>query len=455
MTPHSTLAAAVLTLILCSVATAQSPPPPQDAKPLYVEVEPNALQRLKKKALDPMNIEIWGAGPKATVHLEVLQDCDGDRIADRPGTETCKSPLDAWESPPAGREGHIRTELDFATRSWELPENVALWLRVSRSVDAEGGTLVPFGLVLNPCELWARLVDTFWGGDCDPGLLQALRQHKGPAGLEDVTFEVRRLAVGAEGTPRVAAEPVAVPGTEGATGIAWANPSTLLVTRAPVVLDVPPKRSHQKRAAAVPAGLYRVRLAPDGSTADTGAHELLWEPKNDGLMPAAPFALKKDRIAFVRQSLGDPVVDGKSTVLLSFWQNGALESSEIPLPYRVHQILAKSADEEEILALSLGVGSNRPLFLRIHLNDQTVDLVGYHHDLYRTAMRSPDGTTSAIAMDDTSGRWGWELVAIDGAGGVTPLVHRKKLHDFMPTWHPHGGELAFLAEVSRIERGGR
>ncbi|MCG8460696.1 MAG: hypothetical protein MI919_30810, partial [Holophagales bacterium] len=405
-----------------------------------------------KGILPPMDIDVRNAVPGRGVHLEVLRDCDGDRRPDRLGTGSCRSPLGAWTSPPADETGSIHTELDFAKQGWKLPENVGLWLRVSRSPDGIG-TLAPFGLMRNACDLWGTLVDTFFGGDCEPGLQRALRKHRTLDGLEDITFEARRIVVSAtdpSGTVQ-AAEPVSVPGTLGATGVAWADESTLLVTRAPVVLELPAVLPSQEKASTVPPGLYRIDL----SAPEDAEPELLWKPDDDSIMPAAPFALPGGRIAFVRQSLlGNPLAPEESDpVLLSFWKDGSLEPVEIPLPFRIYRILAVSEKGDELLALTAGVRSKRPLLLRVHLDDGTVDAVGFHQKLYGAALRSPDGKMSAISMLDASGRWGWELLLVDRAGDwVADLAHRKKLHDLMPAWRPNRWELAFLAEVSRIER---
>ena len=432
--------------------------------PLRVEVEPNALQRVRSVAdgsedgtrdpasplpmPPPMTIEVWGATPGEPVYFEVLRDCDNDKLADRVTKGACESPLATWSSPPTDTTGYLHSSLDFSAQTWDLPDNVGLWLHARRSPESSVGALVPFGLLSNACDLWRTLVDTFFDGKCDAGLLQALRRHKGPAGLEDVTFEVRRLVV----EPRIA-EPVPVPNTLGATGVAWADETTLIVARAPVVLEVPAVLPTQERAAAVPPGLYRIDLADDEP-----ASELLWQPASAGLMPAAPFSLQGgEQIAFVRQSLtGDLRRDEQADVLLSFWKDGALESEVIPLPYRIHQILAASDSEDRLLALSLGLRSNRPTFLRIHWPSRSVAIVGYHHGLYHAALRVPNGGVSAISFEDASGRWGWELMLVDEKGEwVEDLVHRKHFHDLMPTWRPNGGEMAYLAEVSRIERRSR
>ncbi len=428
--------------------------------PLRLEVEPNALQRLKDDTLPPMDIEVRGLAEGETVFFEVLRDCDNDGIPERQGRAACKSPVKRWQSPPADARG-LRTELDFESLVPALPKdapNVHLWLRASRTEDGEDAELAPFGLVRDACGLWESLVDVFFNGECDPGLLQALRRHKGPAGLEDVTFEVRRLAVASH---EPADEPAQVPGTLGATGLDWVDASTLLVTRSPVFLEVPAVLKKDELASEVPPGLYRLRIrdAPDDATEDATQEEseLLWKPtKDDKLMPAAPFALADGRIVFVRQSLfGDPDVDEAAAVFLVLLEDRKV-TAEIPLPYRVHQVLAQSEDGKELLALTLGVRSNRPLLLRVNLEEKAADIVGYHHGLYHAAMRSPDGKTAAISMDDASGRWGWELVLVDEKGEwVADLVHRKDLHDLMAAWRPGGGELAYLAEVSRIVRRSR
>lgn len=400
--------------------------PAQTQKPLRVEVEPNALQVSDQGKLAPMTIEVRGVEPGHSVRIEVLRDVDG--------VPRRESPVDAWESLAADAQGVVRDKLDFEAKDWELPKNAGLWLRVSRSPDDPGAGLALFGLVENPCTLWPTLVDAFLGGECDPGLVQALRWHRGPAGLEDVTFEVRRLAL--TGPDGEEPETVQVPSTLGATGVAWDGDDALVVTRAPT--------SRDKGGADVVAGLYRIPL--------DGEPRLLWKPE-DALMPAAPFVLGCGRIAFVRQALtGEPQEDQDAAVHLSIWDYGTVVDV-LTLPYRIHQILASDAGGHRLLALTLGVRSNRPQLLVLRLGEKpSVEVVGYHHALYQAALRAPGGDVSAIAFEDNSGRWGWDVVLVDRSGEwVRDLVRRKKKDDLMPVWRPDGKEIAYLAEVSRFE----
>ncbi len=402
---------------------------------LHLEIEPNALQRTLNGKLLPMTIEVRGLGAGEIVQIEVLRDADG--------TARHAGPIDAWDSRPADANGHVRHELDFESEDWDLPDNVGLWLRVRRKTDETDAELALFGLVRNPCTLWPTLVATFFGGKCDPGLLQALRRHKGPAGLEHVTFEVRRLGMttSAEDKPEV----VTVPATTGATGVTWADNATLLVTRAPKPRD--------KASSDVDPGLYRVPL--------DGEPQLLWKP-DDELLPAAPLALAGGRIAFIRQPLtGEPLEDKNAEAFLSLWDDGVVELEAVSLPYRIHQLLASADSGRQILALTLGIRSNRPLFLTIDLGDAdtppSFEVRGYHHALYQAALRAPNtgslaGGVSAVAFEDNSGRWGWDLILVDHTGQwIRDLARRKDKNDLMPAWHPDGTELAFLAEVSRFE----
>ncbi len=398
---------------------------------LHLEIEPNALQKTRNGKLLPMTLEVRGLDVDEIVRIEVLRDSSG-----------VANPIYAWDSSPADAKGHVRDKLDFEAKDWDLPENVGLWLRVSRKKDETDADLALFGLVRNPCTLWPTLVDTFFSGKCDPGLLQALRRHKGPAGLEDSTFEVRRLEL----TSLTDNEPEAttVPSTTGATGVAWADDATLLVTRAPA--------AREKAGADIGPGLYRIPL--------DGKPQLLWKP-DDELSPAAPLALGDGRIAFVRQSLtGEPLEDENAVVFLSLWDHGVVKLDALSLPYRIHQLLASADGGRRILALTLGIRSNRPLFLLVDLGDAetppSVKVEGYHHVLYHAAMRAPTGGRaaglSAIAFEDNSGRWGWDLVLVGRDGQwVRDLVRRKRKDDLMPAWRPDGKELAFLAELSRFE----
>lgn len=413
---------APLVLLAASLPPAwQEPPAGQEAPaapPAWVEIEPNAIQRRDQ----PMRIEVGGLQPGERVLLTVLRDHGSiDASASRP-------PLLERLSAEADAKGIVRDEIvlaDLETREGELDE-IALWLQVRRP----GGVRARwtrFGYVANPCSLWATIIDAFFDGDCDPGLAQALRQHRGPSTLEDVTFEVRWIDLEAGD-----AETVAVVDTRGATGVAWVGPQRLLVTIAPTA-------GSADGDTALEPGLYRFGLA------DEAGPTPLWRP-SDAYWPTAPYPLPGGRVAFVRQRLGAPD-DRQPPAYLSVLDASGRLSADHPLHHEVHQIVAYHPESDSILALTLGEAQNRPAFLRIGLSDGEVEHVGYHHALYHAAMRSPAGDEAAIAFENTYGDYGWDLVLVDEQARLVREVETRVGHDLLPAWRPDGGALAYLAEV--------
>src|SRR5436305_2467319 len=286
--------------------------------PKGLEIVPNAIQDLEQS----MIIRVTGIPSGETVHLQVLQDCNGDDRPDPQGMANCKSPLREWDSPQAGAEGVI-DHLDLKTLgNTDFLENHKLWLRATRKGSNQAVDAL-FGLVKDPCTFWQSLLATFKPGPCRLGrLMQALLQHRGAAIMKSPDrFEVRRLDLGKEPF-----RPIAVPGTPGATGLAWLNDKTLLVTVAP---------------ATGPSRLLRVPLSG-------GDAKVLWEgTAGDARIATAPLDLPCGRIAFVRQ------VPGASSALLSVWEKGSVDQEQdLELPYGIHQLVAADPKVNEILALT-------------------------------------------------------------------------------------------------------
>ncbi|HYU35482.1 MAG TPA: hypothetical protein VEW48_25290 [Thermoanaerobaculia bacterium] len=405
----------LLVLAASMPATGQTRDP---GPPLGLEVEPNAIQDIAT----PMKIRVAGIPRGEPAHLQVLQDCDGDNRPDLQGTATCKNPLQEWDSSPADAEG-VEDRLDFqALRAAgkEIPADQRLWLRASRKGSSHA-LYALFGLVKDPCSLWQSFLATFQRGPCRLGLVQALLQHRGAPAWKSGRYEVRRLDLASEPF-----RPVSVPGTQGATGVAWLDERTLLVTVAPVT---------------GPSRLLRVSLA-DGKT------DVLWEaPGDDPRLAIAPLALPGGRIAFVRQA------QGASSALLSLWENGSFDTSrDLELPGGMHQLAASDPTGQEILALTLGVEESQRAFLRIDLAARRVENLGFHPALYQAVFSSPKGDRAIVAFEDNSGQTGWDLALVDAAGKFVKDVQVRPEDDLLPAWQPDGGGLAFLAEVESKEK---
>jgi hypothetical protein len=402
------------------IAAAQAPDP---GPPAWVEVDPNAIQ----DADQPMQIDVGGIPQGQTVMLQILQDCNSDHRPDLRGQGDCKSPLYARDSSKAGSRNRVEDRLDFKAlekRGASLPRNRALWLRASRPGSRQG-VLTLFGLVDDPCTLWQATLEAFRLGTCSKGAVaQALRRHRGPLGFEEKTFEVRRL------DPAGDAPPISIAGTRGATGVAWLNVQTLVVT-------------------ATEAGSKLLRVPLEGEPT------VLWQdPEQDGLSAAAPLALSSNSIAFVRQRLaGQETSEGRPVAFLSLWIDGRIDpAQDVVLPFRIQQLLASSPDGRQILALSLGIGENLPSFLQIDLAERTVQNLGYSPTLYQVAFRSPGTGASVVSFEDVSTDQGWDLVLADDKGRLIKDLQARKQDDILPAWQPDGKSLAYLAEIETKEK---
>ena len=385
--------------------------------PAGLEVEPNAIQ----DPAQPMAVRVAGIPRGETVRLQVLQDCDGDNRPDLRGTAGCRSPILERDSVPADAGG-VSDRLDFQTLQAKEPlENRKLWLRASRKGSSQA-LYALFGVVKDPCSLWQSLLATFQRSPCRLGLTQALLRHRGAATWRSGRYEVRRLDLGMEPF-----QPISVPGTKGATGLAWLDDRTLLVTVAPP---------------GGPSRLLRVPL-PGGDA------RVLWEASGeDARLAVAPLGLPDGRVAFVRQAMG------ASSALLSVWEKGNVDPArDLELPGGIHQLAASDAEGREILALTLGPEENQPAFLRIDLAARSVENLGFHLALYHAVFSSPKGDRAIVAFEDNSGYKSWDLALVDASGRLLKDVQSRSEDDLLPAWQPGGDGVAFLAEVA--EGGGR
>lgn len=436
-------------LLAAALSALGRPAPARQQHPTRLEVEPNAIQRLDR----PMSVEVGGVAHGGTVFLRVLQDCNGDGRPDASGEGKCRSPLYERPSAPADSDAVVRDRLDLREMQSRHPEvdlsGRTLWLRAYPSESSTTYLQVVFGLVGDvPCGLWESLADLFFGGECKPGLAQALRRHRGPAGLEDLTFEVQRIAL----TPD--AQPVTVPDTRGATGAAWLDSETLLVTIAPTasgsgdpdlesLLGEEGEGEEKQPEPPVEPGLYRIPL-------DGGPRQALWRPApDDDWMPAAPLPLPGGRVAFARQRLALAYEDTAAYLSVT-GPDGFREG--VALPYKVHQLVGADPSGRYVLALTLGYGEVRPAFLKVDLQEESWEYEGYHNALYQSAFRSPAGGLSVVAFEDNSGQNGWELVLVDAQGRYLRGVRTREQHDLLPSWSPDGKQLAYLAQVVEASR---
>ncbi len=402
----------LLGILFFGIALAAAGQSPDPGPPVGLEIEPNAIQDPAKPMAIRAKIPLG-----ESIHFQVLQDCSGDGRPDLQERAGCVNPLYEWDSAPADAKG-VSDRLDFQALSAKgrpLPEGRQLWLRASRKGSSQA-LYALFGLVKEPCSLWQSLLATFQRSPCRLGLVQGLLRHRGATAWKDGRYEVQRVDPGAK-----LLRPMTIGGTQGATGLAWLDNQTLLVT-------VMPSVGH--------ARLLRVPVSG-------GCTEILWEaPCGDTRFVTAPIALPGGRIAFVRQE------GSASSSLLSVWEKGKIDPDrDLVLPGSIHQLVAADPKGREILALTLGTEENQPAFLRIDLVARSVENLGFHPALYQAVFSSPQGDSSIIAFEDNSGQAGWDLVLVNAAGKLDKKVQSRPEDDLLPAWQPNGSGLAFLAEI--------
>src|SRR5262249_23072737 len=142
----------VLLILVTASLLLAAVPPSDPGPPAWVEVDPNAIEKVDQ----PMRIDVGGIPQGQVVKLQILQDCNGDHRPDLQGQGDCKSPLVARDSSKADSRNMVEDSLDFAAlekSGTALPRNRALWLRASRP-GSQQGVLSLFGLVDDPCTLW-------------------------------------------------------------------------------------------------------------------------------------------------------------------------------------------------------------------------------------------------------------------------------------------------------------
>lgn len=404
-------------------ALAQSVPRAPD-----VRITPNAIQQRQV----PMSIDLVGA-PGQTLHLFVLRDCDGNPATpELHGRSGCVTPLHK-QMVVLDARGRRQVALRFDENP-HLPGNVHLWLRVS-SVPAGDRAYqdAVFGLVDEPCSLWATIASAFGAGDCASGLGEAFGPQRSYADTRPaVTLEARRLAIPSGGA--TAERPVPVPGTRGATGVAWLDARTLLVTVGASEQD--DVSGGDDAPGAVVPGLYRIDVA-------TGEGQRLVTP-GEGETLTAPFALGADALVFVREGM---VVRADGTVAsLALWRGGRV-TRVIPLRRSIHQILAVDRSRHSVLAYSRWKGI--PALLQIDLGTGAVTDLGFPTRLFHALMRTPGGSEAVIALEDNAGYNGWDIVLVDGDGSLAAELAVGQGDDLMPAWRPGRREIVYLGQIER------
>jgi hypothetical protein len=402
------------------VALAQKVPRAPD-----VRITPNAIQQRHV----PMLIDLVGP-PGQTLYLFILRDCDGNAATpELQGSKGCDTPLhkQVFVLDATGRR---QVELRF-DKNPHLPGNQNLWLRVS-SVPAGDRAYqdAVFGLADEACSVWTTFVSAFGLGNCSSGLGEAF----GPQRSYDdqrpaVALEARRLVIPSGGAPVGGA--VSVPGTRGATGVAWLDAGTLLVT---VGTSEDIVTAEDTTPEPVPPGLYRIDVA-------TGKQERLAAPA-EGETLTAPFAVGRGTMAFVRESV---IVRPDGTVATLVISRGGPITREIPLRRSIHQILAMDPRGQSVLAYSRWQGT--PSLLQIDIGTGAVVDLGFPPQLFHAVMRMPGSSQAVVALEDNAGYNGWDIILVDGSGHLAQELAVGPSEDLMPAWRPGRREIVYLGQA--------
>ncbi|NPD26509.1 hypothetical protein [Corallococcus exiguus] len=414
-----------LTLCVASLAAAAAfaePPPPLLA-PRELLIVPNALQSEKT----PMEVSARGtAGSNAWFFI--LQDCNGDRRPELNHSGECRSPVESWRK-AFDASGSLKEKVDFRARP-DIPRDVGLWLSVCAGpTPVNGCTDAYFGVATNSCTLFQTFLDAFTLKGCNP------RLHAILGGRRSGSLHVSaRMAVHLADT--VASPPTSqrVPGTERATGVAWQDASTLLVTVGPAEASGGPDAGVSTGAE---PGLYRMQV--DGSQ-----RVLLWKAL-PGSTPLAPVKLDDHRVAFVLEQRAAGA--GVSSSLLLWSEQGA--PKEIPLRVAVQRLYAVHPEKGPAGLLARAQDAVGTKFLHFDLETGRITQLGYSGSLLHALQRSPTSDKSALDYEDASGDNGWDLALVDPQGKVTAELQVGAGDAHSPAWNPQGGTLAYLAELPR------
>ena len=427
-----TLASMAASAAIATIAPGQTVAQGHHRQAPEVRISPNAIQDIKV----PMTIDLVGT-PGEIVYLFVLRNCDRNRATpELRDTPACKARL--WTKQiTLDIRGHGRDSLDLS-RLAGLQPTERLWLRASsnpRGVRDYQDAV--FGVVAKPCSLLATFGSlVFADSRCPSGLQSAIGPQRGVEELPDVPLEARRLAIatpGDEAGPKP--EPITLPGTHNATGVAWQGTDKLLVTirrRESEAYLLEPKRP-----GALAPGIYRFDLK-------TNKSQLLM-PSPDGYTFIAPIALQDDCIAFMSQRV---IVEKDGSVgHLIIWRRGKV-LHRFPMYRTIHQILAFDPKTMTLIAYSRWKRTPTLLHIDLRKRAQLTDL-GFHPATYYAAMHSPRDPVAIFSLEDNGNDDGWELVLVDHNGQLANELAVGPGHDLLPTWHPNGTELAYIGQSGK------
>lgn len=428
MTYATRVSVTVTTLVLVGALTAWTTAGSVAAEPApSVVIEPNAIQN----ASGSMKINVRGRAG-ATVHLFILKSCDSDpNTPEITPTKTC-NPRVVEQPFTLDSRGQKTLELKMSRIPRRLHGH-KLWARVAIDTSGRGahGQAV-FTVLGDSCSV----LETIWGlvadNDCTINMDETLKhQRGGSAERPDIVLEVRRLARNAAGKWTA---PQIVPGTRGATGVAWADEDSLYVTIGRIAEDL-----FAPANAPPPAkpGLYRIDRT-------SGQRTLLLASEDDETF-AAPFAVRPGCMVFVRERV-IAAPDG-TVATLAVWRHGRGVTREIPLRQSIHQILAAEPKRPQVLAYSRWRGV--PALLSIDLRSQVITHLGAPEYLFHAALRAPGRGEAVMALEDNAGDNGWDLILVNEKGALSEEVLVGAGDDLMAAWRPGGMEIVYLGQAER------
>lgn len=375
--------------------------PAEGYAPSALKTIPGGRQSLE----EPMKILAEGVSGTPAWGF-ILRDCNHDYYPDSKTIGDCKTPAHQFEW-KFGPEGRLREYLDLRNYP-ELPKSVPLWLRVCSKPDPiDSCREALFSVAGEPCALLDTLLHSFGAGPCSLSLEAAFGQRRAYASLPEGKFIVELFDDPLDGNSK----PRKISGTSGASGVAWLNKETLLVTRAQ------------------DPGLYRVEDSPSARP------QLLWRAPA-GATPLAPFALSTERWLVVLERRNS----GKQTWELIELEKGKVKSRSA-LGARIHKIHRADSTAKRILAEGTA-GGDLELFVVEIANGHMTGL-GYSAGALYPLTKSPSGELAALAYEN-SGDGGWDIDLLDSSAKLRRRLCAREADDWMPAWSPNG-KLAYLA----------
>lgn len=426
---------AVLLGVCPAAADAQSKPAPRPATraaaPTNLAIVPNAIQDLK------VPMQITAQGTSEAPHIFVLQDCNGDGYPELEPLKSCKNPL--VDKPARFENGWLHAELKFDALP-DVPKNKALWVSVCASANVREGCADAYFVVGGErCALWQTVKAVIGGGECDPKLGDLISTSRG--GLRIARRFAVRVALVDDGEKGDKA-PTArwLDGGADATGVAWKDEHTLLVTRAA------PREASSARTTTWKegdAGLWELPL-------DKGEARKVWAPPS-GFKARAALPLRDGATVLVLLEDDKSEAAPHRVVLV----RAGKTIQEFDLPVAVIRLLSASADGSDLLGESLGEGGADLVVSRVRLprgDSYIIPGAGLVRVSLQRPRSGPLAGLAAIDYEDVATRNGWDIALVDGNAQAVREIAVAQGDSWAPAWSPSGRWLAWLEEMTGEKR---